>query len=214
MRLGIEREDVVRFGNRMVAAGLTSGTGGNLSIRNPEENLVAVGPSGIPYDEVAPEQVAVVDLAGKQLEGEAKPSSEYRFHLTIYDERPDVRAVVHTHSPYATTMACLHWEIPAVHYMVAVAGKRVAVAPYATFGTGELAENLIATMGRDNAVLLANHGLVAVGKDMPAAFSVAEEIEYVARIYFQTRCVGLAPIIPETEMERVLEKFKTYGPGK
>jgi L-fuculose-phosphate aldolase len=214
MQLGIERREIVRFGKRMMESGLTSGTGGNLSVRNPEADLVAVSPSGIPYDAVTPEQVAVVDLQGKKMEGEAKPSSEYRFHLAIYDDRRDVRAVVHTHSPYATTMACLHWEIPAVHYMVGVAGKRVPVAPYATFGTEELAHNLVDAMDGCNAVLLANHGLVAVGRDLPAAFAVAEEIEFVARIYFQTRCVGLPPIIPETEMERVLEKFKSYGPNR
>lgn len=214
MQLGIERREIVRFGKRMMESGLTSGTGGNLSVRNPEADLVAVSPSGIPYDAVTPEQVAVVDLQGKKLEGEAKPSSEYRFHLAIYDDRRDVRAVVHTHSPYATTMACLHWEIPAVHYMVGVAGKRVPVAPYATYGTAELAQNLVDAMDGYNAVLLANHGLVAVGRDLPTAFAVAEEVEFVARIYFQTRCVGLPPIIPETEMERVLEKFKSYGPNR
>lgn len=214
MRLGIERREVVRFGNRMVAAGLTSGTGGNLSVRNPQENLVAVGPSGVPYDEVTPERVAVVDPDGAMVEGDDKPSSEFRFHLAIYEKRPEVRAVVHTHSPYATTMACLHWEIPAVHYMVGLAGKRVSVAPYATFGSEELARNVADALGDRNAVLLANHGLVAVGRDMPAAFAVAEEIEFVARIYFQTRCVGIPPIIPESEMDRVLEKFERYGPGK
>jgi L-fuculose-phosphate aldolase len=198
----------------MVASGLTSGTGGNLSVRNIEEDMVAVSPSGIPYDLVTPEQVAVVNFQGERVEGEEKPSSEFRFHLSIYEKRRDVRAVVHTHSPYATTMACLHWEIPAVHYMVGVAGKRVPVAPYATFGTEELAENLVDTLANYNAVLLANHGLVAVGRDLPTAFAAAEEIEFVARIYFQTRCVGLPPIIPETEMERVLEKFKSYGPNR
>jgi L-fuculose-phosphate aldolase len=214
MRLGIERREIVRYGNRMVASGLTSGTGGNLSVRNTEEDMVAVSPSGVPYDLVTPEQVAVVNFRGERVEGEEKPSSEFRFHLAIYEKRRDVRAVVHTHSPYATTMACLHWEIPAVHYMVGVAGKRVPVAPYATFGTEELAENLVDTLAGYNATLLANHGLVAVGRDLPAAFAVAEEIEFVARIYYQTRCVGLPPIIPETEMERVLEKFKSYGPSR
>ncbi|MFP4030821.1 MAG: L-fuculose-phosphate aldolase [Desulfococcaceae bacterium] len=214
MRLGIERREIVRYGNRMVASGLTSGTGGNLSVRNIEEDMVAVSPSGIPYDLVTPEQVAVVNFQGERVEGEEKPSSEFRFHLSIYEKRRDVRAVVHTHSPYATTMACLHWEIPAVHYMVGVAGKRVPVAPYATFGTEELAENLVDTLASYNAVLLANHGLVAVGPELPTAFAVAEEIEFVARIYHQTRCVGLPPIIPETEMERVLEKFKSYGPNR
>ncbi len=144
----------------------------------------------------------------------ALPSSELGFHLSVYRTRPDVQAVVHTHSPYATTMACLGWEIPAVHYLVGFAGKKVPLAPYATFGTPELAGNVAEHIGGYNALLLANHGLLAVGGNMDAAFAAAEEIEFVARIYYQTLSVGKPVILPEEEMETVLEKFKTYGKKK
>jgi L-fuculose-phosphate aldolase len=149
--------------------------------------------------------------AGEVVEGELKPSSELSFHLALYHARPEVNAVVHTHSVYATTMACLQWEIPAVHYLVGFAGNKVPLAPYATFGSTQLAHNVVRGMGDCNAVLLANHGLVAVGGDMSHAFNVAEEIELVARIYYQCCNVGTPVLVPDAEMETVLEKFKTYG---
>jgi L-fuculose-phosphate aldolase len=155
--------------------------------------------------------VVITDLDGQVLDGQYKPSSELGFHLALYRQRPDVNAVLHTHSVYATTMACLGWEIPAVHYLVGFSGHKVPLAPYATFGTPELARNVAAGIGDYNAVLLANHGLVAVGSDLGRAFNTAEEIELVARIYYQTKSVGNPVILPEEEMERVLEKFATYG---
>jgi L-fuculose-phosphate aldolase len=206
-----ERNDIVRFGNKLISARLTSGTGGNLSIFNRNEGLVAISPSGIEYDEMQPADVTVVDINGFTVEGSRKPSSELNFHLALYGNRCDVKAVVHTHSPYATTMACLNWEIPAVHYLVAFSGRKVPVAPYATFGTTELAGNVTAAIGDCNAVLLANHGLVTVGSNLATAFAAAEEIELVARIYYQAKCIGEPVIIPEEEMSRVMEKFATYG---
>jgi L-fuculose-phosphate aldolase len=215
MILETERNAVVEYGKKMVAAGLTSGTGGNLSVADRAAKKMAISPSGIDYGATYPDDVAVLNLKdGRVAEGERTPSSEFNFHLALYRKRPDVGAVVHTHSPYATTMACLQWEIPAVHYLVGFAGKKVPVAPYATFGTEELARNVADTIGDYNALLMANHGLVAVGPNLATAFAVAEEIEFVARIYYQTRCVGLPPLIPGEEMDRVLEKFKTYGQKK
>lgn len=206
-----ERDAIVRFGKKMLSAGLTSGTGGNLSICDRGQGLVAISPSGIEYEEMTPADVVVADISGRTVEGIRKPSSELNFHLAAYRRRSDVEAVVHTHSPYATTMACLNWEIPAVHYLVAFSGRKVPVAPYATFGTVELAENMAAAIGDFNAVLLANHGLVTVGGDLPTAFAAAEEIELVARIYYQAKCIGEPVIIPDGEMSRVIEKFATYG---
>jgi L-fuculose-phosphate aldolase len=122
--------------------------------------------------------------------------------------------VVHTHSVYATTIACLNWELPAVHYLLAFAGNKVPLAPYATYGTKQLADNIIASIGAYNACLMANHGLVAVGKDLAAAFAVAEEVELVARIYYQAKCIGQPVILPDAEMAVVCDKFKTYGQKK
>jgi L-fuculose-phosphate aldolase len=211
MLLQNERSEIVRFGRKMLTARLTSGTGGNLSIFDRNEGLVAISPSGIEYEDMTPDDVPVVDGAGKLVAGTRKPSSELGFHLALYRQRPDIRAVVHTHSVYATTMACLHWEIPAIHYLVAFSGHKVPLAPYATFGSEELAARVAETIGEYNAVLLANHGLVTVGPNLATAFAVAEEIELVAQIYYQAKCIGTPVIVPEGEMSRVIGKFATYG---
>jgi L-fuculose-phosphate aldolase len=206
-----ERAQIVRYGKKLLAARLTSGTGGNLSIFNRERNLIAISPSGVEYEEMAPSDVAVVDGDGTTVEGSRKPSSELDFHRSLYRKRSDIQAVVHTHSVYATTMACLHWEIPAVHYLVAFSGHKVPLAPYATFGTPELARNVAEHIGDCNALLLANHGLVAIGANLDTAFAVADEIELVARIYYQAKSIGQPVILPEEEMSRVIQKFATYG---
>jgi len=211
MLLEKERSEIVRFGRKMLAARLTSGTGGNLSIFDRDAGLVAISPSGIEYEDMAPADVPVVDFAGVAVAGARKPSSELGFHLALYQQRPDIRAVVHTHSVYATTMACLHWEIPAVHYLVAFSGRKVPLAPYATFGSEELAARVAETIGDYNAVLLANHGLVTVGPNLATAFAVAEEIELVAQIYYQAKCIGEPVIVPDEEMSTVIGKFATYG---
>lgn len=214
MELKNKREAIVRFGLKMVKSGLTTGTGGNLSMIDRNSGTVAVSPSGIEYAALKPRDIVLTDLQGNIIEGDTKPSSELGFHLSLYHQRKDVQAVVHTHSPYAVTMACLGWEIPAVHYLVGFAGKKVPLAPYATFGTPKLAEIVAEYIGDYNALLLANHGLVAVGNSMDTAFAVAEEIEFVARIYYQTKNIGNPVILPEEEMQTVLEKFKTYGQKK
>ncbi len=215
MLLTEERQSVVDYGNAMVRAGLTKGTGGNLSRICRRRGLVAISPSGLDYAVMRPEDVVLVDLDGLQKEGTYQPSSELGFHLALYRQRPEVRAVVHTHSVYATTLACLGWELPAVHYLVGFAGHKVPVAPYATFGTDELAASVAATMGRQfNAALLANHGLVTVGEDMRAALNTAEEVEFVARIYYQAKCAGSPVLLSEREMAVIIEKFKTYGQAR
>ena len=214
MELENEREAIVRFGRKMVESGLTTGTGGNLSIIDRTSETIAVSPSGIEYAALQPHDVVFTDMQGNVIDGDAKPSSELGFHLSLYHRRKDIQAVVHTHSPYAVTMACLGWEIPAVHYLVGFAGKKVPLAPYATFGSPELAEIVAEYIGDYNALLLANHGLVAVGSSLDSAFAAAEEIEFVARIYYQTKSVGSPVILSDDEMDTVLEKFKTYGQKK
>ncbi len=214
MLLEQERIEVVEFGKKLVKSRLTTGTGGNLSRLDRTSGLVAISPSGIDYDDMAPEDVVVMDMDGRVAAGRLTPSSENGFHLGLYRKRPDIGAVVHTHSHYATTMACLRREIPAVHYLVGFCGKKVPVADYATYGTEELANNICAAIGNYNAVLMANHGLVAVGPDLLRAFSVAEEIEFVARIYCQTLSIGEPVILPDEEMERVIAKFANYGQRK
>lgn len=211
MFLQSRREAIVKFGRKMITSQLTTGSGGNLSIFDREQGLISISPSGIEYFDLQPADVVVVDPEGTIVEGSRKPSSELDFHLALYRRRPDVCAVVHTHSVYATTMACLGWEIPPVHYLIGFAGHKVPLAPYATFGTRQLAENLVAAIGDYHAVLLANHGLVTVGPTLGRAFAAAEEIELVARIYYQAKSVGDPVILDEAEMSRVIEKFKHYG---
>lgn len=211
MLLKEEREAIVNYGRKLITSHLTTGSGGNLSLFNRAENLLAIKPSGVDYFEMRPEDVVVLTPDGRVVEGVKKPSSEVNFHLALFQHRPEVNAVVHTHSVYATTIACLNWELPAVHYLVAYSGDKVPLAAYATFGTKELADNILQAIGSYNACLLANHGLVALGRDLPTAFAVAEEIELVAQIYYQARCIGQPVLLPEDEMKRVGEKFKTYG---
>lgn len=215
MLMQAEREEVIRFGRKMVAAGLTTGTGGNLSlcsgIAPGMSDMIAITPSGIDYADLVPEDIVIMNRKGVVLEGEKQPSSELGFHLALYDKRPDIRAIVHTHSVFATTMACLNWEIPAVHYLIGFCGHKVPLAPYATYGTDALAHNVAESIGNNNAVLLANHGLVAVGTTLLKAFETAEETELVAQIYYRTKAVGDPVILPAKEMDTVIAKFANYG---
>ncbi len=211
MKLMQARQQIVAYGVKMIQAGLTTGSGGNLSILDPKEDLIAIGPSGIDYVDVGVEDVVIVNRNGEVVEGRWKPSSELSFHLALYRQRPEITAVVHTHSVYATTISCLNWEIPAVHYLVAFSGNKVPLAPYATFGSEELAVNVVEHIGNYNALLLANHGLVAIGGDIKSAFNVAEEIELVARIYYQAKSIGQPVLVDDAEMQRVGVKFASYG---
>jgi L-fuculose-phosphate aldolase len=212
MKYENERAQVVTFLRRMQAARLTTGSGGNISVRIPGSEFFCISPTGIGYDAMRVKDVVVMDMHGLVIAGKRTPSSEWRMHAAVYAMRGDVGAVVHTHSVYATTFACLGEEIPAVHYLIGFAGKRVPIAPYFTYGSSELAGAAALTMGTDfNAVLLAAHGLLAVGADLPTAFMVAEEIELVARIAWQARAIGSPPLLPDDEMERIIEKFRLYG---
>ena len=172
---------------------------------------VLITPSAVAYADMTPEDIVECRPNGEVVRGKRRPSSELGFHLALYRHREDIGAVVHTHSVFATTLACMHREIPAVHYLVGFAGPKVPLAPYATFGTPALASAIVDTIGQSNAVLMANHGLVAVGADLAAAFNVAEEIELVARIYYQTLVAGEAKILSKQQMDEVMEKFKGYG---
>lgn len=211
MKLQREREEIVEYGNRLVEAKLTKGTGGNLSVYNRTEGLMAISPSGIDYARIQPQDVVVLDLQGNLIEGDKKPSSELDLHRIFYQRRSDISAMIHTHTMFATTLACLHRELPAVHYMVALAGRNVRCAEYATFGTKELAENAFEAMRDRKAVLLANHGLLAGAQDLANAFNITEEIEYVAELYYRTKGIGEPQILSDEEMALMAVKFRNYG---
>ena len=215
MRLEKEREEIVAFGRKLLTSGLTAGTGGNLSIANRKRNLVAITPSGVDYLEMSPEDVVLVGMEGGLVEtSKYEPSSELLFHLALYHKRQDIKAIVHTHSVYATTLASLGWEIPPFHYLVAYSGRKVPLAAYATFGSEGLARNVAGAIGENNAALMRSHGVVTVGPTLAKAFETAEIIEYVAKVYCLAKNLGEPTILSHEEMDKVIEKFKSYGKGK
>lgn len=206
-----EREAIVEYCIKLIEHGLTKGTGGNISIFNRNDKIMAISPSGLDYYAAKPEDVVVLDLNGNVIEGRRKPSTEYKLHRIFYVKRDDCNSVVHCHAMFSGVLACLHWPIPASHYMIALAGKDVRCAEYATFGTQELAENAFEAMKDRNAVLLGNHGLLAVSADLPNAFNIAEEIEFCAEMYYRAKCVGEPVILSDAEMELIIGKFHNYG---
>lgn len=206
-----ERKLLVDYGNKLLKEGYTSGTGGNLSIFNREENLMAITPSGIPFPDILEEDIVVMKLDGTLVEAKRKPSSEWGMHAILYAGREDINAVIHGHTIYSTALSLLRIPLPASHYMVAIAGKDVRCAEYASFGTSELAENAFEAMRDRKAVLLANHGVLTGSHDLKNAYNVLEEVEYCANIYIKARSIGKPVILDDTEMAHMAEKFKTYG---
>lgn len=206
--LEAERREVVEHAPAL--ASLTPGRTGNLSVRR--ESRVAITPTGVPYDGFTDADVPVVDLDGEQVAGDLKPSSETPMHTAVYREL-DAGAIVHTHSPWSSTLAVLGEPIPPVHYMLALAGTTVPVAEYATYGTQELADNAVAAMGEADsaACLLANHGLLTTGETAADAVEMAVNVEYTARIYCQARSIGTPNELDPAEMAAVAEKFEGYG---
>lgn len=207
--LSAEREAVAALGRQLLESGLTKGSGGNVSVRSGDR--VAVSPSGIPYEEVTPEIVPVVDLEGTVLEGELEPSNETPMHTMIYDERPGIGGIVHTHSPYASTFASLGKPIPASHYLIAYAGREVPVAGYEPPGTEALGELAVEALGTEhNACLLQNHGVIAVGEDGEDAMEVAEMVEFVARIHYQASAIGEPIVMDDDELDSLVDMFRSY----
>jgi L-fuculose-phosphate aldolase len=211
MLLEAERDLLVAYGRKVLTQRLTVGTGGNLSIFDPSQRLMAITPSGIEYFEIKPEDIVVLRLDGEIVEGDKQPSSELAMHRIVYSQRQDINALIHVHSRYATTLSCMHWDLPAVHYLVALAGKNVRCAPYATFGTEQLAWNALAGMQDRKAVLLANHGLLVGARHLGTAFTITEQIEFCAEIYYRTRSIGEPNNLPDAEIEILTEEFEHYG---
>lgn len=197
---------------RMERAGLNQGTSGNLSVRHGDGFLVT--PSSRPYDRMTPEDIVAMGWDGTY-EGR-RPSSEWRFHRDILRARADVEVVLHCHSVCATTLACHHRAIPAFHYMVAVAGgTTVRCAPYATFGSQALSDAALEALEGRLACLLGQHGMIALGGSLEKALWLAVEVEMLARLYLQTLVMGEPPVLPDEEMERVIEQMRrmSYGLG-
>lgn len=211
MILQEEREQVVEYGRKLIELGLTVGTFGNLSTFNPGENLMAITPSGLDYLTMKPEDVVVLTPDGEKVDGDRKPSSEYDMHRIFYQKRPGINAVIHTHSVWATTLACLQWSIPPIHYVIAYAGADVPCIPYVQFGSYELAQAAYDAMGDDHyACLLGNHGLLAAGGSLGYTLDIAQQIEFVSQLYYNARSAGGGVLLSDKDMEHVLGSFKTY----
>ncbi|MCB9930087.1 MAG: class II aldolase/adducin family protein [Alphaproteobacteria bacterium] len=206
------RRQVVDTVRRMNGLGINQGTSGNASVRWGEGMLIT--PSGLPYEAMEPEDVVAVRLADGDCTARngLKPSSEWRFHRDILAARPDLNALVHTHGRAVTTLACLHQDIPAFHYMVAVAGgDTIRCAPYALFGTQALSDHALKALDGRKACLLANHGMIACDASLDKALALAVEVETLADTYWRCLQVTRPAILNSGQMAEVLEKFKTYG---
>jgi len=207
------REELVATARRMSELGLTPGMSGNVSVRTPSGMLVT--PSGMPYGELVPDDAVEMKLDGSMRAGQRTPTSEWQLHRDILGARPDVGAIVHTHSLFCTTIACLRREIPAIHYMVVLSGSdAIPCAEYATFGSAELALNAVAALGGGNACLLANHGMVALGETLAMALRLAAEVETLASQYWHAAQIGTPHILDADELTRVRARFAGYGQAR
>ena len=192
----------------MNSQGLNQGTSGNVSIRDGEGFLIT--PSALAYDQCRPKDVVWLDWAG-QAQGNRKPSSEWRMHRDIYHHYPQAEAILHAHSLYCTTLACLERSIPAFHYMVAMAGgDTIRCAPYATFGTQALSDTVVEALRDRSATLLGHHGMICFAGSLDRVLALAVEVETLARMYLQALSVAEPPVLPAAEMVEVLRRFKAY----
>jgi L-fuculose-phosphate aldolase len=209
-RLERERNRVAGAARRLAADGLVTGTAGNVSMR--VEELVAVTPTGARLEDVTPGQVAVVDLEGAQVEGDLAPTSELELHLGIYRQL-DAGAVVHSHARFATAVACVLDELPVVHYQMLALGGPIRVAPYATFGTPELAELTLKALEGRSAALMANHGAIAYGPDLDAAMEQALLLEWACELYWRASALGTPRTLDRSEQLAFVETVSRRGYG-
>lgn len=204
------REEIIAVTHALDDAGMVPNKSGNVSCRVTDG--LAITPAGIPYRELVPAQIVTLPLAAPVIAAEPRPSSEWRMHAAIYRARPDVMAIVHTHSPSATALAAAGRGIPAFHYMIALAGGDVRCMPYATFGTAELADSAVRGLEGRRACLLGNHGVIAIGNTLARAHAVAVEVENLAGEYLSMLSAGLVPqLLDDAEIQKVVAKFTAYG---
>lgn len=204
-----EREQLLHITRKLAESGLNRGTSGNASVRVSEGFLVT--PSGMEVDAMTPHDMVWMDGKG-QFHGERQPSSEWRFHHDILKARPEIGAVIHTHSMFATTMACLQRDIPPFHYMIALTGAdTIRCAPYALFGSQALSDHAVAALQGSKACLLANHGMIVLGEDLEKAYAIAVEVETLCEQYWRALQIGQPHVLSEKEMAEVFQAFSGYG---
>ena len=203
------RQELIAAARRLVSSGLTRNTSGNISHRVPGGFLVT--PTGMPYETLEPEDIVFVDDAGAA-HGRRLPSSEWRMHYDLFAARAEVSVVLHAHAPFCTSIACLGRGIPAFHYMIAMfGGADIRCAGYATFGTEELSRHAVGALDGRKGCLLANHGMITLGRSFDDAFKLGIELETLAEMYWRALQIGEPVILDAAEMARVLEKFQSYG---
>jgi L-fuculose-phosphate aldolase len=204
------RAQVIATSQALDAAGLVPNKSGNVSCRSSGGFVIT--PSGKPYRDLAPGDLVEIPAHGEPAAAGPRPSSEWRMHAAIYARRLDAAAIVHTHSPRATALACAGRGIPPFHYMIALAGGDVRCMPYATFGTAELADTAVRGLDGRRAALLGNHGVIAIGRSLKEAHAVAVEVENLAGEYLAILSAGLEPrLLGDAELALVIEKFADYG---
>jgi L-fuculose-phosphate aldolase len=212
--LGDERLAVCEYARRMTSDGLVVGTSGNVSVRAGD--LIAVTPTGVDYADLRSEDIPLTALDGSIVDGRLRPTSELPMHLSLYREAVDpdglpVTAIVHTHSVHATAVSTLVGEVPPIHYMLAAIGPTVRVAPYATYGTVELAEAILAALEGRRGCLLANHGTITYGDSLAAAYNRARQLEWVCQLWLLARSAGSPALLPPAEIAKVAGKLRDYG---
>ena len=210
------REEIIKFAQKLNSTNLSPLRSGNISLKaqNNNEEGFLITPSGKKYDSLKADDIVFVSLEGKYDEKGLQPSSEWRFHKDIYLNKTDAKAVVHAHSPHATAVSSHNKDIPAFHYMIALAGgDNIKCAKYATFGTQELSDNIIEALENRKACLMSNHGQVAYGDNLNSAFELAEEVENICHQYINAIKLGEPKILSSSEMDVILEKVKNYKKG-
>ncbi len=211
MRMKYEREQIVHYSRELTRRGLTTGTGGNISIFDPDQAVFALSPSGMDYSRMEDTDIVILDLEGKLVDGERKPSTELDLHRVFYLNRNDILAVVHTHAIFGATLAVMNKGIPPCHYLIGFCGRDVRCTEYKDFGTLDFAHAALEGMQDRYGVLLGNHGSLTAGADIEYAFNAAEELEFVAQIYYRCLCIGEPKLLSDRDMDVALEKFRTYG---
>ncbi len=205
-----KNHQIIEAAKRIYTLGLNRGSSGNLSCRAEKKGFL-ITTSGSSFENLLEENIVTMSNDGKVIDGE-NPSSEWRIHMDLYKARPDFDAIVHTHSKYASVLACLRKELPSFHYMVAIAGgENVRCCPYALFGTKELSENVIESMVDRRACLMSNHGLVVGSSSLSNAIYIADEVESLCEQYVQALSTGKVHLLTSSQMGKVLKKFKNYG---
>ena len=206
------RENLLNITNKLLVAGLNHGASGNCSCRDSGGFLIT--PTGVDSSKLTTDMMVRMNLSDNlsQPKSNYQPSSEWQFHQAILEKYPEINAVVHTHSVFASSLSIIGQEIPAFHYMIAVAGgNSVRCAPYAMFGTKELSDNILEAIKDRKACLLSNHGLVAIGKDLNEAFNIAEEVEHLSRLFIEAKKIGDPLLLSDKEMMEVLNRFNSYS---